>query len=239
MSRSIRLPRFHPLTTRLIALALVGLPLAFAGGRAAPNPDPARFEEAISRFEAWDRQNSFADNAVLFVGSSSIRGWATREYFPTMRVINRGFGGSHISDVNHFAARVVFPYKPRVIAFYAGDNDIADGKSPEQVRDDYQAFVKLVRAKLPATRVIFIAIKPSLSRWEQWGRMHEANALIRELTRHDDRLLYADIAPPMLGDDGKPRKELFVKDGLHLNSTGYKLWTGVLTPIIESALRDK
>ncbi len=92
-----------------------------------PDPDPARFTADIAAFEAWDRQNSTSKNAVLFVGSSSIRLWQTAEAFPELAVINRGFGGSHASDVVHFAPRIIFKYEPRTIVFYAGDNDIADG----------------------------------------------------------------------------------------------------------------
>jgi lysophospholipase L1-like esterase len=152
--------------------------------------------------------------------------------------MNRGFGGSHISDVNHFAGRIVLPYKPKVIVFYAGDNDIAAKKSPQRVLDDYRLFVSLVHAELPKTRVIFIPIKPSPSRWSLWPQMKEANAMIRDFMKKDDRLFFADTATPMLGRDGKPRAELFVEDGLHLNAEGYKLWTDVLTPLIDKALND-
>src|SRR3990170_8119764 len=89
-----------------------------------PDPDPLRFEPDVLAFEAWDRQNSPPRDAVLLVGSSSIRMWPTAESFPELSVINRGFGGSHASDVNHFAERIVLKYEPRTIVFYAGDNDV-------------------------------------------------------------------------------------------------------------------
>jgi hypothetical protein len=233
----------HPRHTILRGMTIACVPLLLvtsstltAQNRTPPQPDPSRYEEAIRSFEVWDSKNSVPENAVLFVGSSSIRLWATRDCFPRFPVINRGFGGSHVSDVNHFADRIVLPYKPKVIVFYAGDNDIEAGKSPQRVFDDYRRFVSLVHAELPKTRVIFIPIKPSLSRWVLWPQMKEANAMIRGFSEKDDRLFFADTAAPMLGRDGQPRADLFVEDGLHLNAKGYKLWTGVLMPLVDTAM---
>jgi len=190
-----------------------------------PDPDPLRFEPDVLAFEAWDRQNSPPRDAVLLVGSSSIRMWPTAESFPELSVINRGFGGSHASDVNHFAERIVLKYEPRTIVFYAGDNDVADGKSPEQVAGDFQRFVDIVRAKLPNAEIIYLPIKPSLARWRLWPRMQETNALVAEFIRGKRRLAYVDTATPMLGPHGQPRPELFLEDGLHMNAAGYQIWS--------------
>jgi len=202
------------------------------------DPDPKRWEKAIQRFEKWDSKNSFTCNAVLFVGSSSIRQWATHNYFPEFSVINRGFGGSHISDVNFYAERIVLNYKPSVIVFYAGDNDIADGKSPQRVFEDYVKFTAVVQGKLPATQIIFISNKPSLSRWSFWPLMGETNQLVKEFSAKDERLYFADAASVLLGSNGKPNTELFMEDNLHLNDKGYEAWAGVLKPIIEEALKS-
>jgi lysophospholipase L1-like esterase len=200
----------------------------------AADPDPARFEAEIRAFEAWDRQNSFPHTAVLFVGSSSIRMWQTAESFPDLPVINRGFGGSHASDVNHFAERIVLKYAPRMIVFYAGDNDIADGKLPQQVFDDFREFVALVRERLPETRIVYLPIKPSLARWPLWPKMQAANALAADFIRRDSQLNYVDTATPMLGANGEPRRELFLEDGLHMNAAGYRLWSEVLRGYLAS-----
>ncbi len=220
------------------AVTLAAVAAAQAAEESPAQPDPSRWDKTISTFQTWDSKNSVPKEGVLFVGSSSIRLWATQQCFPQFTVVNRGFGGSHISDVSHFTDRIVLPYKPRVIVFYAGDNDIASGKSPQRVLDDYRAFVNLVQDQLPATRIVYIAIKPSLKRWSKWPLMKEANALIEKATQEDTRLAYANVAEPMLGDNGEPRGEFFVKDGLHLNAEGYKLWTKVVTPLIEAALND-
>ena len=108
------------------------------------------------------------------------------------------------------------------------DNDIAQGKTAEQVFADFKEFVTTVRGKLPGVRIDFIAIKPSIKRWGMVGTMREANRLISEYTRQEEGLGYIDIFAPMLGADGMPRKELFVEDGLHLNDEGYRLWTKIV-----------
>ena len=209
-------------------LLLVNSAATWAESPAVANPDPARFAAEIERFAASDRQHAVPADGVLFVGSSSIRMWPTAESFPGLPVINRGFGGSHVSDVNHFAERVVLKYSPRVIVFYAGDNDVAAGKSPEQVLGDFQAFVALVESRLPETRIVYLPIKPSLLRWKLWPQMREANALVEQLAANDQWLTYVDTATPMLSADGRPRPELFVDDGLHLSPAGYRLWSDIL-----------
>ena len=200
------------------------------------DPDPKRFAEQIDSFLTWDSKNAVPTEPILFVGSSSIRGWKTRESFPDLPVINRGFGGSHISDVVHFADRIVLPYQPRLIVLYAGDNDVAGGKSAAQVLCDYRRFVELVHAKLPDTRIIFLTIKPSGRRWSLWPQMNEANELIRSFSAQSGRLFFADLAAPLIGDDGRPDDALFLGDRLHLNAKGYRAWTRALRPVIRRAL---
>ncbi len=201
------------------------------------NKQANRWEDDIRRFENWDSKNSFAKDAVLFVGSSSIRMWRTRDCFDGMPVINRGFGGSQISDVNTFFHRIVAAYKPRVIVLYAGDNDVAAGKTPQRVFVDYRKFVALVHEHLAGTPVVFIGIKPSGRRWEMRSDMAEANQMIRRYARKHSDLFYFNSAGPLLNDEGRPDDSLFLADRLHLNDNGYAAWTESLRPIIESAMR--
>lgn len=221
-----------------LLILLSNVTLLNAQNKQTAQSGPNKWEKDIRSFEEWDRKNTFASNAVLFVGSSSIRLWATRECFPEFPVINRGFGGSQISDVNYFAHRIVLPYKPKVIVFYAGDNDIAGEKSPKRVFDDFRKFVDLVHNHLPGTRIIFISIKPSLSRWSFWPLMKEANLMVKELSEKDKLVTFADIGKVLLGRDGKPNTKLYVKDNLHLNSKGYEAWTKLLRPMIERKLKS-
>jgi len=191
------------------------------------------WEEDIRRFEKADSLRPPHRGAILFVGSSSIRMWETlQEDFPGLQVINRGFGGSELSDAVHFADRIILPYKPRIIIVYAGDNDLANGKAPEQILADYRRLVDLVHESLPKTRIGYISIKPSLARWNLVSKIRKANALIRDYSAHDSLLSFIDIFTPMLGKDGTPRKELFAPDGLHLNATGYVLWTNAVRPFL-------
>ncbi|MCC7084482.1 MAG: hypothetical protein IT427_05700, partial [Pirellulales bacterium] len=119
---------------RFRAFSWLTLLLSLAANAAAkePNKDSAPFANEIAAFEKWDHQNAVPREAILFVGSSTIRMWQTADAFPELPIINRGFGGSTIADVNRYADRIVFKYKPRTIVFYAGDNDIAAGRSPDR-----------------------------------------------------------------------------------------------------------
>ncbi|HEU4747518.1 MAG TPA: SGNH/GDSL hydrolase family protein [Gemmatimonadaceae bacterium] len=201
--------------------------------RAVPATEP--FAEDIARFEAADRTSPRRHGGVLFVGSSSIRLWpALGSDFPGVDVVQRGFGGAELSDVSRYAPRIVLPYRPRLIVLYAGENDLAAGKPAAAVFREYQAFVGLVRRALPETRIAFVAIKPSGSRWSLVNQMREANDLIRQYSATDERLLFVDVFTPMLGPDGKPREELFVGDRLHLNAAGYALWRDLLRPIVRA-----
>ncbi len=197
-----------------------------------------RFEKDIAAFEKADLTSPAPKGAVLFTGSSSIRMWnSLREDFPNIKTIRRGFGGSQFSDLIHFVDRIVIPYAPRMIFVYEGDNDIASGKSPEHVERDYRTFVNSVRRSLPDTRIGFIAIKPSIARWNLWGPIAEANNRIARLAESDPLLTYVDIATPMLKNapaGSPPPASLFVKDGLHLSAEGYALWTRVVQAALDS-----
>jgi len=224
--------------TGLLRLAITGVLLGMAWlfvppGHADDKPDFSRWEKAIAAFEDRDREKPPPKNAILFVGSSSIHFWDLPKSFPDMDVINRGFGGSQIRDSVHFAPRIVVKNEPRLVVFYAGDNDIALGKDAEQVAADFRAFVKVVHKQLPKTKIAFLSIKPSLQRWSLWDKMQKANSLIEAECKKDGRLIYVDVAKPMLGDDGKPRPDLLGTDGLHLNAKGYEVWAATLKPYLK------
>jgi lysophospholipase L1-like esterase len=192
-----------------------------------------QWEEDIRRFEAADRTSPPPQGAVLFVGSSSIAMWQSLQRdFPWTPVINRGFGGSEMADSLRYVDRIIIPYMPRLIVVYAGDNDLAGGKAPEQVVADYRSLVAKVHRRLPATPIAFIAIKPSPCRRHLLAPIRQVNAQIQALGAQDSRLLYIDVFTPMLDASGEPRPELFIEDGLHLNAAGYALWTRLVTPFL-------
>ncbi len=219
----------------LWGLMILGISASGSIVRADPPSPFAKWEKAIAAFEAQDQKSPPPKGAVLFVGSSSIRLWKLDKSFPDRATINRGFGGSEIADSVHFADRIVLKYQPRTIVFYAGDNDTAHGKSPEQVANDFKEFVKIVHEKLPKTKILFIAIKPSLARWKLAETIQKANGLIRSQCEKNEQLEFIDVWKPMLGEDGRPQAELFLKDGLHMNEQGYKIWASLIRPHLPGA----
>ncbi len=210
--------------------------LAVPGIRAGCHPNRLQentWESEIKKFEESDRLNPPTKGAVLFIGSSSIRLWTTlQEDFPGIKLLNRGFGGSEIADSTYFADRIVFPYKPRMIVLYAGDNDLANGKTTQEVFEAYKKFVAIVRAGLPGVKIAFISIKPSLARIALLQKMKEANDLIREYSKGDKNLIFIDVFSSMLGEDGKPRASIFGPDGLHMNREGYEVWRKIIGPYL-------
>jgi lysophospholipase L1-like esterase len=223
--------RWCPPILRYLALLLVVLALPdFL--QAQDKPNFAKWEKEIAAFEKQDQEKAPPPGGVVFVGSSTIRLWKLDKSFPELHALNRGFGGSQLADSVHFAPRIVLKYQPRVVVLYAGDNDLAARKTPEQVFADFQTFATLIHQELPKTKLIYLSIKPSVKRWSIWDKDQKANALIEAYCKHDPRRVFLDIAPALLGDDHKPRPELFIADGLHLNEKGYAQVANLLKPLL-------
>ena len=203
---------------------------------APPSVAPATasaFESEIAEIEARDRVDARTRGGIVFVGSSSIRMWPDLSAdFAGLPVLNHGFGGSTLADVIWFTPRIVLPYAPREIVLYAGDNDLAAGRTPEQVLGDYTTFVRVARQALPAVRIVYVSIKPSPSRWSLAEPMRQANALIAQAIARDTLATYVDVFTPMLGPSGRPRPELFQADSLHMTPAGYALWRARLAPLV-------
>jgi lysophospholipase L1-like esterase len=201
--------------------------------QAAEEERIARWEPQINAFEEQDAKSAPPQGAVLFVGSSSIRLWKLAEWFPDRTTINRGFGGSQLADSVHYAPRIILKHKPRMVVVYAGDNDLNSGKSPQQVAGDFAALIARIRAELPQTKIVYIGIKPSIARWKLIEQVRDANRRMQAIARMHEQVTFVDVEPAMLNASGQPREELFVKDGLHLNEEGYRLWTSLLKPHLE------
>ncbi len=228
--------RFNLLSALLLCVLSSGP--AFCANARKPVPAKAqpagRWEKEIHAFEVRDRRSPPPQGAIEFAGSSSIRKWKNAaSLFPGHRVFTRGFGGSEMSDLVAYARRIVIPYRPKLVLVYEGDNDIAAGKSAERILSDYKAFVREVHAALPKTRIAYIAVKPCPDRARYLGEVERLNHLVREYSRTSDRLLFADVFTPMLSRNGRPRADLYLKDGLHPNPRGYAIWVKVLTPILD------
>lgn len=213
----------------ILGLAALGAALFWAFGDRMQRAE--FWESEIEAFEAADREHLPSTGQILFTGSSSVRLWSTlAEDMAPLRVVNRGFGGAHMAHVVHFAPRIVRPYAPRAIVVYAGDNDIAAGKTPETVEADFRAFVAFVRETQPDVPIYFLTIKASRLRWDQWPVMLAANRRIEALAAADPGIRVIDVSAPMiaLNDGGKPPASLFAFDGLHLSAEGYALWTSIV-----------
>lgn len=203
-----------------------------------PPSGPERFAPEIQAFAAADRAAAPAPCGYLFVGSSSVRRWTTLTTdLAPLPVLNRGFGGSTIADVDFYFDQVVKPYRPRAIVFYAGENDLAAGKSPEQVTADFRRFLALKDQALGATPVYFVSLKPSKLREAQMAKQAEVNAAVQALAKARKDLRYIDVVAPML-QEGKP-KDIFVEDGLHMTPAGYEIWTAVIKPVLEKDLAER
>jgi lysophospholipase L1-like esterase len=207
--------------------------LLAVAAHAASTQGPAKWEKDIAAFEAADKTNPPPQNAILFIGSSGIRMWKTlAKDFPDHRVINRGFGGSQIADSTHFAERIVFPYKPKLIILRAGSNDLKAGKSSEQVFADFKAFVAKAHKELPKTEIVYVGMSPTPARWSQHDREVAVNKMIVAFAKETPRVKYIETHDHYLGPNGQPRADLMVADKLHFNAEGYKILTELIRPYL-------
>ncbi len=200
--------------------------------------DPARFESDIKAFEQSDRTNPPHAHSVLFVGSSSIRQWSNlTSSFPDYPVLNRGFGGSTMPDLLYYFDRLVVPYEPSLVVVYEGDNDLAGGRTVEEVSADYATFIQRMKSQLPGSDFAFMSVKPSPARSHLLEEMKQVNQRLSELaTVHGG--YYFDIYTPMVDEAGQPYPQLFLSDRLHMNAGGYRLWRITLTPMLDEWAQD-
>lgn len=225
-----------------LMLAACTSPAAVAEVQAPPAAEAlvadAPFRDEILSFAEQDRENPPPACPVLFVGSSSIRLWTSlKKDMAPLPVLNRGFGGSTIGQSNLYFERIVTPYRPRAIVFYAGENDLDGGLLPTAAASDFRRFMALKRAKLGETPVFYISAKPSKLRFGQFARQSELNAAIRQMAVSSKDLIFIDVVTPMLRD-GQPQ-DLYVEDGLHMNAAGYAIWRRLVREALAKKRIDK
>lgn len=193
----------------------------------------APFWEDIAAFKKQDSLHFPPKNAILFIGSSSFTNWKdVQDYFPDYKIINRGFGGSSLVDQIRYVNDIVFPYRPKQIVIYCGENDLAasDKVTGEMVFSRFVTLFNLIRKKLPDVPVIFISLKPSPSRWGLRNKMTVANQKIKAFLATKKKTVFVDVYHKMLGKDGRPLQEIFLEDSLHMNAKGYSIWQKELKP---------
>lgn len=201
-------------------------------GAAAQQPP---FADDIRLFKEKDAVSPPAKHAILFVGSSSFTKWTdVQDYFPGYPIINRGFGGSSLPDVIRYAGDIIFPYQPKQIVIYCGENDLAasDTVSAATVIARFKTLFGMIRRQLGEVPVVFVSLKPSPSRARLFPKMIEVNAAIKSWLATQKKAVFADVYARMLDEKGNPRASLFVSDMLHMNATGYAIWKQVLQPLL-------
>ena len=195
----------------------------------------ADFEKAISAFEKQDAKFPPPDNAIVVTGSSTIRLWnGIRNDLAPLEIISRGFGSSTADDLDFYLDRVVLAYAPRAVAIYEGDHDLQIGMTPEQVIEHMTQVVQRIGTALPETRIYLISVKPSPKYWGLWPQSVVLNQMISDLCLQTLRCTYIDTASALLGSNGKFVRSYYRSDRVHLNDTGYQIWTGVLLPVLMS-----
>lgn len=182
-------------------------------------------DQIIKRYDTiWDSSKE----TIVFTGSSSIRLWRDLEQrFPEHQIVNTAFGGSHSSDLLMYTHKLIVPYNPRIVFIYEGDNDLADRKKVPVIVSNIENIIAKIKESNPGTRIVLISAKPSLTRWSKRRRYHQLNEALRVLCEGDPSLEFANVWDVML-TDGKVNPELFLVDGLHMNTLGYDLWYDVL-----------
>lgn len=193
------------------------------------------FYKDIQQFKKQDSIHFPPKHAILFIGSSSFTKWVdVQDYFPGYPIINRGFGGSSLPDVIRYAGDIIFPYQPRQIVIYCGDNDLAasDTVEAKTVLNRFKKLFGLIRKNLPNTSVAFISIKPSPSRQRLMPEMEQANLLIKNYLKKQKNSSFIDVYHKMLNQDGTPMKEIFLSDNLHMNAKGYAIWQKIIEPYL-------
>lgn len=214
----------------LVALAAVPAQRLYGEFQKAKSEDPTVWAEDIAALEAATHGRT---DAVVFIGSSSIRLWPELERdMAPLPVVQHGFGGAKLADIEHYAERLVNAYRPRAVVVFAGSNDLQPGatKPASVLADTYLRFVARVRADLPNVPIYFIGITPTPLRFEIWEEAQETNRRIRDESEARADLHYIETGPTLLGPDGHPERANYRFDGLHLSERGYAIWTRIIRP---------
>ncbi len=194
------------------------------------------FWEDIHQFQKQDSISFPAANQILFVGSSSFTLWKdVRDYFPGKPIINRGFGGSSLPDVIRYANDIILPYKPKQVVIYCGENDFAGDETlmPAKVAERFYELFAIIRAKYKKVPIAYVSMKPSPSRMHLMAKFNVANQMIRMFLEKKKRTEYIDTYNAMLDGNGRPFSHIFLKDSLHMNAEGYKIWQKKIAPVLK------
>jgi lysophospholipase L1-like esterase len=194
------------------------------------------FWNDVQKFKQQDSATFPASNQILFIGSSSFTFWKdVKDYFPRHKILNRAFGGSSLPDLIRYRYEVIFPYAPKQIVMYCGENDFAspDAPSVETVMDRFRILYKYIRDKYPSTPFVYVSMKPSPSRKHLQLKYKEANELIKQFLLKDKKAKFVDVYSLMLNEDGSIMSDIFLGDNLHMNAKGYAIWKKAMQPYLK------
>jgi len=188
------------------------------------------YEDEVKELEKVHLKIGF-EPETLFYGSSSIRLWTSLyDDFKYIKPINLGFGGSTLAACVWFFERIMHPYQPKRLVLYAGDNDLGDGRNPEEVLIFFQQMVVRATLRFGNIPCYFVSLKPSPSRLSIINQFIRANTLIEyEILNNAPNWNFVNIFNEMLDHSGHPQKKYYSSDELHLSNKGYKLWTEVIS----------
>lgn len=218
------------ITLAVIVTLVVALSVAYFWYRDAVSNDASFYEEDISAFETADKASFPPAQGIVFVGSSSIRFWHTlAQDMSPLEVVQRGFGGAHMSHVLHNFDRIITPYQPKAVVVFVGGNDLGAGKSVQSLISNYQSFVDKLKQDLPNTDLWILSMKPSKLRWEIWPDMELVDDYFSDLENENENIYLVDTGRSLLNKNGEP-DEVYAFDGLHLNAEGYRRWSALLQP---------
>lgn len=214
-------------------MKITGLIFFLIGVFSFANAQP--FAEEITVFKQQDSISFPSKSQILFIGSSSFTNWKdVQDYFPKHKILNRGFGGSSLTDVMFYADKIIFPYQPKQIVIYCGENDIAGDSTVtgKIVFERFQQLFLMIRKELPKVPVAYISMKPSPARWYLKEKVIQGNKLIQQFLKTKPKTGFINVWPQMLNGAGEPKEELFLEDKLHMNKSGYAIWQKLIQPIL-------
>ena len=194
------------------------------------------FNKEIEAFKNQDKSNPPAEGGIVFVGSSSFKLWTNvQDYFPEYPIINRGFGGSSLPDLIQHAANTIYPYKPKQVVIYCGENDFTYTKNTnaDTIFYRFKTLFGMIRNELPKTEIVYISMKPSLSRLKYLPEMRRANEMIRKYLKKQKQSAFIDVYSKMILTDGSPMPDIFKSDNLHMNEKGYAIWQKAIEPYLK------
>lgn len=215
---------------------LLAFVLLLTNGISAFSQQKLPFQTQIEAFLKQDSLEFPPKNAILLVGSSSFTNWKdVQEYFPEYKIINRGFGGSSLPDVIRYAPNIIYPYKPAQILIYCGENDFPSGTNTtaDTIFNRFTRLHGMIRSALPRTEIIYISMKPSVSRLKYLPEMRRANEMIRKFQKKHPKSGFIDVYSKMILADGTPMPDIFLKDQLHMNKNGYLIWQKAIKPYLK------